>query len=108
MLFDTHEEQRAWFYFCSTGHKYHAARSTAYGGKCEPGDVVGVFYDADAHTLAFYKNAICLGPAFTGLPPNLRPAVMLHDTDSQVTVDFGSYDGATAAFVHGEPSTVPR
>ena len=30
-------------------------QSSAYGGKCEAGDVVGVFYDADAHTISFYK-----------------------------------------------------
>lgn len=115
MLLDTHEEQRAWFYYCHTGHKYQAGRGTAYGGKCEPGDVVGVFYDADAHSVAFYKNAICLGPAFTGLPPNLRPAVMLHDTHSQVCVDFGAKHGATAAFMSEEapkaalkPGKTPR
>lgn len=103
MLLDTHAEQRAWFYYCSTGHKYQAGQSSAYGGKCEAGDVVGVFYDADAHTISFYKNALCLGPAFSGLPPNMRPAVSLHNLNSEVTVDFGSYDAATAAFV-GEAS----
>merc|ERR1712166_269129 len=92
MLLDTHEERRAWFYYCSTGDKYQAGQSSAYGGKCEAGDVVGVFYDADAHTISFYKNALCLGPAFSGLPPNMRPAVSLHNLNSEVTVDFGSYD----------------
>ena len=98
MLVDTHEEQRAWFFYCHTGYKYHAGQGTPYGGKCEQGDVVGILYDADSHHLAFYKNAVYLGVAYNNLPPNVRPAVSLYEENSQLTVDFGS-DGVSTAFV---------
>jgi hypothetical protein len=98
MLVDTHLEQRAWFFYCHTGYKYHAGEGSPYGGKCEQGDVVGVLYDADAHHLALYKNAVYLGVAYNNLPPNVRPAVSLYEEKSQLTVDFGS-DGVSTAFV---------
>jgi hypothetical protein len=31
MLLDTHAEQRAWFYYCSTGHKYQAGQVRSDG-----------------------------------------------------------------------------
>lgn len=108
MLVDTHEEQRAWFFYCHTGYKYHAGDGLPYGGKCEQGDVVGVLYDADAHHLAFYKNAVYLGVAYNNLPPNVRPAVSLYEEKSQLTVDFGS-DGVSTAFVKNDaPNVFPK
>jgi len=45
MLVDTHEEQRAWFFYCHTGYKYHAGQGGPYGGKCEQGGVSDVLCD---------------------------------------------------------------
>ena len=63
-----------WSYFADGGNKYHNATSTAYGASFANGDTVAVALDLDAGTIAFYKNGVSQGTAFTGLSGEFFPA----------------------------------
>ena len=54
-------------YYASTGNKFNSASGSSYGAAYADGDTVGVAFDADNGTLAFYKNGVSQGTAFTGL-----------------------------------------
>lgn len=54
-------------YQADTGNKDANGSSSAYGATYTNGDVIGVVFDADAGSLAFYKNNTSQGTAFTGL-----------------------------------------
>lgn len=49
------------------GKKYNSGVGVTYGATYTSGDVIGVAFDADNGTLAFYKNNVSQGTAFTGL-----------------------------------------
>ena len=51
----------------SDGKKYNNATGAAYGSTYTSGDVIGCAFDADNGTIAFYKNGVSQGTAFTGL-----------------------------------------
>ena len=59
-------DSRSWGYYFN-GNKYTGASPTAYGASYTAGDVVGIAFDADAGTLAFYKNGVAQGTAYSGL-----------------------------------------
>jgi len=54
-------------YFGFNGKKVEDGTQTTYGTTWGNGDVVGVAFDADNGTLAFYVNGVSQGTAFTGL-----------------------------------------
>jgi hypothetical protein len=57
----------SWSYYGNNGTKYNNSSSAAYGASYTTNDVIGIAYDAGAGTLAFYKNGVSQGTAFTGL-----------------------------------------
>jgi hypothetical protein len=57
----------SWSYYGNNGTKYNNSSSVSYGASYTTNDVIGIAYDADNGTLAFYKNGVSQGTAFTGL-----------------------------------------
>jgi hypothetical protein len=49
------------------GNKYTGGSGSAYGASFTNNDVIGIAFDADNGTLAFYKNGVSQGTAYTGL-----------------------------------------
>ena len=45
--------------------------NVSYGATYTAGDIIGIAHDADNGTLAFYKNGVSQGNAFTGLSTSL-------------------------------------
>ena len=61
--------------YYATGAKYSfASGSSSYGASWTNNDVIGVALDMDAGTIAFYKNGVAQGTAFTGLTGGWKPA----------------------------------
>jgi len=58
----------SYWYYSADGNKWVASStSSAYGDSYINTDVIGIALDLDAGTLAFYKNGVSQGTAFTGL-----------------------------------------
>jgi hypothetical protein len=62
-------------YESSTGNKYNAAASAAYGATWTTGDVIGIALNMDAGTLTFYKNNTSQGVAYSSLSGSFAPAI---------------------------------
>ncbi len=56
--------------YVSNGNKRSSAGSSAYGATWGVNDIIGIALDMDAGTVAFYKNGVAQGTAFTGLSGN--------------------------------------
>ena len=76
-------------YYGLNGNKYTGPGNTnvAYGATFTANDVIGVAFDADAGTLAFYKNGTSQGTAFTGLTSQYVPVLGVFNTSSHI--NFG-------------------
>ena len=70
---DMYSSPYVWTYYGNTGGKINNGTATAYGSSYTSGHVIGVFLDADAGTITFYKNNVSQGTAFTGLSGNFAP-----------------------------------
>ena len=81
-----------WSYLSNDGTLRHNGASTAYGTALNVGDVLGMVLNMDAQTLAFYKNGVALGVAFTSLPDALYPAISIigNPSEGQARVNFGA------------------
>jgi len=81
-------DANGWAYY-KDGTKYTNGVPTAYGATWSTGDVIGVAFDADAGTLAFYKNGTSQGTAFSGLTSGpYFPAVSSYTTEVSY-INFG-------------------
>jgi hypothetical protein len=60
----------SWGYYQTNGNKYNNNSASSYGASYTTGDVVGIAFDADNGTLAFYKNGTSQGTAYSGLSAN--------------------------------------
>jgi hypothetical protein len=78
-----------WIYAASNGNKYNNSSATAYGSTFTSGDVIGVAFDADNGTLAFYKNNTSQGTAFTGLTSGPYFPVATVGTSNVTNANFG-------------------
>ena len=58
-------DSQQWAYYGGSGNKYNGAANSAYGVTWTNGDVIGVALDMDAGTLAFYKNGVSQGVAYS-------------------------------------------
>jgi hypothetical protein len=61
---------KAWGYYSTDGSKYNnypVNGTVPYGASWTTGDIIGIAFDADNGTLAFYKNGVSQGQAFSGL-----------------------------------------
>lgn len=88
----------AWGYFVN-GQKYYNNVNTAYGAAYTYGDVISVLLDMDAGSIAFYKNGVAQGTAFTGLSGSMFGAVSVVTSGGSVTANFGA-----SAFNYSVPS----
>lgn len=78
-------------YYTSNGSKYNNNTLAGYSVSASVNDVIGVALDMDAGTLAFYKNGIGLGTAFTGLSGTFYAAEGNWTLNSQIsTANFGA------------------
>ena len=78
-----------WGYFID-GQKYNNGTGTNYGASYTTNDVIGVALDMDARTLAFYKNGVSQGTAFSGLSGTMSPAFSSSNGFAvSFTVNFG-------------------
>lgn len=55
-------------YYAANGNKYNNSSSTGYGASWNNTNVIGVAFDADAHTLTFYKDNTSQGVAYSSIP----------------------------------------
>ena len=79
------------YVYYTDGDKYDAGVGSSYGATYTTNDVIGVALDLDAGTLAFYKNGVSQGTAFTGLSGNFAPLIFDGTSASTqtATANFG-------------------
>ena len=77
-----------YIYNSGDGQKYNNGSASAYGATWGTNDIIGVTWDAGTGTLAFYKNGVSQGNAWTGLTSTYSPAIGVYNTDS-MAVNFG-------------------
>lgn len=77
---------QAWLYYGYNGNKYNTS-GVAYGAVYGTGSVVGVALDMDAGTIAFYKDGVSQGTAFTNLAGNTVLPIVADDAGN-VTKSF--------------------
>jgi hypothetical protein len=80
-----------WYYWGNTGQKYNNNIATTYGASYTAGDVIGVAFDADAGTLAFFKNGVSQGTAFTGLTGAVYAFAVNSATSSAGVASFANF-----------------
>ena len=78
-----------WIYN-KNGYKYHNGGYSGYGASYTTGDVIGVAFDADNGSLAFYKNGASQGTAYTGLTSGPYFPVTSLESASSVSANFGA------------------
>lgn len=74
------------------GAKFTNSAFSGYASTYGNGDVIGILFDADAHTLGFSKNGVDLGVAFSGLSGSFCAAFGFQETGGgpeQGTINFG-------------------
>lgn len=84
-LLNTYNDAASMFYHSLNGYRYPGAVNFG-AATYTTGDVIGVAYDADNGTIAFYKNNEIQGSAITGLTGEKFLAVGHYDTDASVTL----------------------
>lgn len=75
--------------YAEDGRKKSNNTFSSYGSSYTTGDVIGVYFDADAHTVGFTKNGTDQGQAFTGLPSPLCVYTSQYYNTDGVTANFG-------------------
>ena len=65
-------------YYQSNGNKNNKGSASSYGASYTTGDIIGIALDTDNGTLAFYKNGVSQGTAFTGLDTNTTWLIGCH------------------------------
>lgn len=73
----------------SSGNKYNAGISTAYGATFTAADTIGVALDLDNGNLSWFKNNVFQGIAFTGLSGTLYPFDSIYSAITSTT-NFGA------------------
>lgn len=92
-------DNNGWGYY-QTGSKFHTSTG-AYGASYTTGDVIGVALDMDTGSLAFYKNGVSQGVAYTGVTGTIYPLFTFKGgtPPGAVTVNFGA-----SAFAYTPPT----
>ena len=65
---------KSYGYYGYDGKKVNNSTQSSYGASYGVGDIIGVALDLDNGTIAFYKNNVAQGTAFTGLSGTFFPA----------------------------------
>jgi hypothetical protein len=79
----------SWGYWGNNGNRYNNNLSTAYGSTYTSGDVVGIAFDADVGSLAFYKNNASQGVAYTGLTAGPYFVAVGNGNQGNCSINFG-------------------
>jgi hypothetical protein len=79
--------------------KFNSGSSSAYGAAFGVGDLIGVALDLSAGTLAFTKNGVSQGVAFSGLAGTFFPAV----SSGSVAAGGGIVNFGTSGFAYPIP-----
>ncbi|WP_369792126.1 SPRY domain-containing protein [Herminiimonas sp. CN] len=84
-------EATSWAFYDFNGKKYSGGVGDAYNAAGSLSDVVGVALDMDNGTIAFYRNGVALGVAYSGLTGVIFAAVgNSGSTTPTITVNFGT------------------
>lgn len=85
------DDASGWGYY-ENGNKFHTGSSVAYGSSYVAGDVIGVALDMDGGTVAFYKNGVAQGTAYTGLSGRMYAmnSINANGGNAVVTANFGA------------------
>jgi hypothetical protein len=79
-----------WAYYGFNGNKYTANVATAYGSTYAANDVIGVALDMDAGTIAFYKNNVSQGVAYSTLSgKTISPLIDNGGASQTASINFG-------------------
>jgi hypothetical protein len=79
----------SWSYWGNNGNRYNNNLSTAYGSTYTTGDVVGIAFDSDVGSLAFYKNNVSQGVAYTGLTAGPYFVAVGNGNAANCSINFG-------------------
>jgi len=74
--------------YSGTGVKTTNGTAVSYGSTFTVGDVIGAALDLDAGTIAFYKNGVSQGTAYTGISGTFYPAGANGNSSSTKTLVF--------------------
>ena len=104
-------------YYQSNGNKNNKGSASGYGDSYTTGDIIGIAFDADNGTLAFYKNGVSQGTAFTGLDTNTTWLIGCHGYinsgssgqsgnygNPPFAISSGNTDGKYGNFEYAPPS----
>ena len=87
-------------YYQENGTKNNKGSASSYGASYTTGDIIGIALDADNGTLAFYKNGVSQGTAFTGLDTNTTWLIGCHGYGSSSS-QSGNYGNPPFAISSG-------
>jgi hypothetical protein len=79
----------SWGYYGNTGNRYTNNVNTAYGSTYTTGDIIGIAFDADVGSLAFYKNNVSQGAAYTGLTAGPYFVAVGNGNQANCSINFG-------------------
>jgi len=91
------QQSEGYLYYAYNGKKYNGDSGASYGATWTTGDIIGVAFDADNGTLAFYKNGSSQGTAYTGLTSKTY-APVLSDGSSSTQITFVGNFGQDGTF----------
>ena len=90
---DGYQDSNAYVYANYTQQVANGGSATSYGVAYTAGDTVGVTFDADTGTLAFYVNGSSQGNAYTGLDATKRYAPLITlgrgGTSTSISANWG-------------------
>nr|BAR23304.1 lectin-like protein [uncultured Mediterranean phage uvMED] len=86
-------DSNAYVYLNSNGQKMSGGSAASYGSSYTTGDVIGVAFDADNGTLAFYKNGTSQGTAYSSFDTDKQYAPLVSlgrsSTSTSISANFG-------------------
>nr|BAR25417.1 fiber protein [uncultured Mediterranean phage uvMED] len=90
---DAYQDSNSWVYVNHGQQKANGGSASSYGAQYLAGDTVGVAFDADNGTLAFYVNGVSQGNAYTNLDTSktYAPVITLGrgGTGTSISTNFG-------------------
>ena len=95
----------SYVYYMINGNKRNNGTNSAYGATYTTGDVIGVALDLDNGTLAFYKNGVSQGTAFTGLSGTFSPSAAVYsDTVNGTYTANNTFNFGQRPFAYTPPT----
>ena len=91
-------------YEANTGNKKSAGSSATYGAGAPAGTVIGVAYDSDAGSIAFYLDGVSQGVAYTGITSPVRASFGENTTGGGSSVITYNVNFGQKVFTHAAPA----